>query len=245
MNMDTSRRTFLLASGGAAAAGGLLSPLFSAAANAETGASGALTEHTLPDLPYAYDALEPYIATRIMELHHGRHHLAYVNGLNTAERKLAEARASGNFAEVEFWSKKAAFNGGGHYLHAMFWETMAPAGDGGGGEAKGPIAELIARDFGSFEQFKAHFNAASGAVEASGWGILHFRPADGRLIILQAENQHKLSSWDCFPLLGVDVWEHAYYLQYENRRGDYVNAWWNVVNWEAVNNRLETAMKLA
>ena len=235
-----------MASGAAATAAGLATS--TAAAQEEGSAAktmGERTEHTLPELPYSYDALEPYIDARIMELHHSKHHQGYVNGLNAAEKALAEARAADDYSLIQYWSREAAFNGGGHYLHSMFWEVMAPAGEGGGGEPTGPVAELITRDFGSFDTFKAHFSAASRAVEGSGWGLLHARPMDGRLIVLQAENQQKLTDWGSFPILGIDVWEHAYYLQYENRRGAYIDAFWNIVNWEGVNARLAKVMAMA
>lgn len=204
--------------------------------------SGAVTEHTLPPLPYPYDALEPYIDGKTMELHHSKHHQAYVDGLNRAERELARARATGDFTYVEYWSKKAAFNAGGHFLHTLFWHIMAPPGKGGGGEPTGLLRQLIERDFGSFDAFRHHFAAAALAVEGSGWALLHYRPADGRLVILQAENQHKLTPWGTIPILGIDVWEHAYYLKYQNRRKDYIDAWWNVVNWAQVAKNLQTAM---
>ena len=233
MVMNT-RRDFLKTAGGMAAAMATIGAPLTAVRAAEAGESGELTEHTLEPLPYAYDALEPIIDAKTMELHHSRHHQAYVNGLNSAEAALAKARAEGDFALVEYWSKKAAFNGGGHFLHSMFWRIMAPPGNGGGGEPDGALAERIERDFGSFAKFKEHFGAASKAVEGSGWGLLHYRATDGRLIVLQAENQHKLTSWDSFPIMGVDVWEHAYYLNYSNDRSAYVDAWWDVVNWERV-----------
>lgn len=190
--------------------------------------------HALPALPYAPEALEPHIDAQTMTLHHGKHHLAYVNGLNKAEEELAKARQSGDFALVQHWSKQAAFHGGGHWLHSMFWKVMAAPGAGGGGEPTGDLLTAITESFGSFDAFKKQFTAAAVAVEGSGWGLLHYRRDDKRLIILQAENQHKLSAWGSTPILGVDVWEHAYYLKYQNKRADYVNAWWNVVNWKQV-----------
>lgn len=229
--MDTSRRDFLMTAGGVALAGGVLSAAKTATAQA---AGGALSEHTLPELPYAYDALEPYIDAQTMELHHSKHHAAYVTGLNKAEAELAKARAANDFALVQHWSRQAAFHGGGHYLHSMFWQVMAPSGKGGGSEPSGALATKIAQDFGSFDAFKAHFTAAANAVEGGGWALLHYRPEDQRLIVLQAENQHKFSPWGSVPILGIDVWEHAYYLKYQNRRAEYVNTWWNVVNWEQV-----------
>jgi Fe-Mn family superoxide dismutase len=231
--MNDSRRNFLKTAGGIAAAGAVLTTVASEA-KAQNEAAGALTEHTLPELPYAYDALEPYIDAKTMELHHSKHHAAYVSGLNAAEAALAKARAEGNFDLVQLYSKRAAFNGGGHFLHSLFWKVMAPAGKGGGGEPSGVLLDAINRDFGSFDAFKKQFSAAALQVEGSGWGLLLHRPSDGRLVVSQAENQHKLTSWDAFPILGIDVWEHAYYLNYQNRRADYIAAWWNVVNWAQV-----------
>ena len=204
---------------------------------------GTLTKHTLPELPYSYDALEPFLDKETMELHHSKHHQGYVNGLNGAEAALAKARAAGDFWLIQHWSRQLAFHFGGHYLHSMFWATMAPNGKGGGGEPTGALADKINEDFGDFGCFQGQFSAASGAVEGSGWGLLHYRPEDNRLVICQAENQHKVAQWGATPILGVDVWEHAYYLKYQNRRPEYIKAWWNVVNWDAVAARLKSAMK--
>jgi Fe-Mn family superoxide dismutase len=189
--------------------------------------------HELPPLPYAYDALEPYIDEQTMLLHHDIHHAGYVKGLNNAEAKLAEARAAGDFALVKHWSREAAFHGSGHLLHTVFWPNMIAAS-----EAKpapdGALAEAIDRSFGSFEAFKAQFVAASIAVEGSGWGILAYRPADDSLVILTAEKHQNLTQWGVVPLLVLDVWEHAYYLKYQNRRGEYVKNFFNIVNWDDV-----------
>ncbi len=204
---------------------------------------GTLTKHTLPELPYNYDALEPFLDKETMELHHSKHHQGYVNGLNGAEAALAKARAAGDYGLIQHWSRQLAFHYGGHYLHSMFWATMAPNGNGGGGEPTGDLADKINEDFGDFGCFQAQFSAASGAVEGSGWGLLHYRPTDNRLVICQAENQHKVAQWGATPILGIDVWEHAYYLKYQNRRPEYIKAWWNVVNWDAVAARLKSAMK--
>jgi len=200
------------------------------------------TEHTLPELPYAYDALEPFIDERTMRLHHDKHHAGYVKGLNAAEAALAKARESGDYALVQHWSRQAAFHGGGHWLHTMFWSVMAPNGNGGGGAPTGQIEAAIKDSFGSVAAFKAQFAAAAKSVEGSGWGLLHYRPHDQSLIILQAENQQKLSAWGSTPILGIDVWEHAYYLKYQNDRGAYVDAWWNVVNWTQVERNLASLM---
>jgi Fe-Mn family superoxide dismutase len=189
--------------------------------------------HQLPPLPYAYDALEPYIDEQTMRLHHDIHHAGYVKGLNNAEAKLAEARAAGDFALVKHWSREAAFHGSGHLLHSAFWPNMIAAS-----EAKpapeGALAEAIDRDFGSFEAFKAQFIAASIAVEGSGWGILAYRPADDSLVVLTAEKHQNLTQWGVAPLLVLDVWEHAYYLKYQNRRGEYVKNFFYIANWDDV-----------
>jgi len=234
--MDTSRRDFFRVAGGVAATG-VLSGVFSQSASAQS--TGPLTKHELPAPPYAYDALEPYIDTTTMELHHSKHHAAYVNGLNAVEAALAQARASGDYALTQYWTKRAAFNGGGHFLHSMFWKVMAPPNAGGGGEPSGELRKKIDRDFGSFDAFKKQFSAASAQVEGSGWGLLHYRPEDDRLVVLQAEDHHKLTVWGVWPILCVDVWEHAYYLKYQNKRSDYIDAWWNVVNWDQVSANLD------
>ena len=235
--MTVSRRGFLgtLGAAGAAAA---LTPVAALAADA---AKVAPAKHALPPLPYAYEALEPHIDAQTMRLHHDIHHLAYVNGLIKAEDALATARAAGDYAMVQHWSRQAAFHGGGHFLHSLFWTIMAPPGKGGGGAPAGTLASRIAQDFGSVEAFQAHFSAAANAVEGGGWAVLTWRPADGKLVVLQAENQHKLSPWGVTPLLALDVWEHAYYLKYQNKRADYVKAWWNVVNWSQVADNLQRA----
>ncbi len=199
------------------------------------------TKYELPPLPYAYDALEPYIDEQTMRLHHDKHHQGYVNGLNTALEKLEAARNSGDFSAVKALSKAAAFHGSGHLLHSIFWPNMAPAGNGGGGEPDGELAQQINRDFGSFDKFKAHFSAAAKAVEGSGWGLLVWEPNGGLLEVLQAEKHQNLTQWGVVPLLVLDVWEHAYYLKYQNNRGQYVDNWWNVVNWADVAERFKAA----
>ncbi|MBD0383546.1 Fe-Mn family superoxide dismutase [Paenibacillus sedimenti] len=197
--------------------------------------------HTLPPLPYAYDALEPYIDEATMRLHHDKHHQSYVDGLNKAEKMMEQARKSGDFDLIKHWEREAAFNGAGHYLHTIFWNVMAPKM---GGKPTGPIAAQIDRDFGGFDAFKKHFSAAADKVEGGGWAILVWSPRSHRLEILQAEKHQNLSQWDVIPLLVLDVWEHAYYLKYKNERPKYIDAWWNVVNWPHVNERFMAAQKL-
>jgi len=198
-------------------------------------------KHTLPPLPYPYDALEPYIDETTMRLHHDKHHQSYVDGLNKAEIKLAEARKNKQFDLIKHWERELAFNGAGHYLHSIFWDIMSPAG---GGKPAGALATQIQRDFGSFEAFKAHFSKAAEQVEGGGWAILVWGLKSRRLEILQAEKHQNLSQWDVIPLLVLDVWEHAYYLKYQNKRADYVNAWWNVVHWLNVSKRFTQVSKI-
>ncbi len=196
--------------------------------------------HELPPLPYAYDALEPYYDEQTVRLHHDKHHAAYVAGLNKAEEQLAAARASGDYALIKHWERELAFHGSGHLLHTLFWENMTP---GGGGEPDGELAAQIAQDFGGFEAFKAQFSAAANAVEGSGWGLLGWLPAFGKLAILQVEKHQDLTVWGVVPLLIVDVWEHAYYLKYQNRRAEWVSNWWNLVNWPDVARRFAAARR--
>ncbi|SFJ30518.1 superoxide dismutase [Thermoflavimicrobium dichotomicum] len=198
-------------------------------------------QHQLPPLPYPYDALEPYIDEQTMRIHHDEHHLSYVEGLNTAEKMLEQARQTGNFQLVKHWERELAFNGAGHYLHTLFWETMNPQG---GGKPTGSLLKQIRQDFGSFERFQKHFSSAAEKVEGGGWAILVWSPRSHRLEILQAEKHQNLSQWDVIPLLPLDVWEHAYYLKYPNQRKKYISAWWNIVYWPAVEQRWNRAKHL-
>lgn len=197
--------------------------------------------HELPALPYPYEALEPVIDGRTMQLHHDLHHKAYVDGLNKAEEMLAAARAAGDFGLVKHWEREAAFHGSGHLLHSIFWRNMAPTGDGGGGEPDGVLREAIDRDFGGFEAFRGQFSAAAVQVEGSGWAILAYRPADGKLVVLTAEKHQNLTQWGVVPLLVLDVWEHAYYLKYQNRRAEYVGNFFDIVDWSDVAARYQGA----
>lgn len=197
-------------------------------------------KHELPALPYDYNALEPYYDEQTVRLHHDAHHKAYVDGLNNAEAKLAEAREKGDFALVKHWERELAFHGSGHILHTMFWENMTP---NGGGPATGLVAEEINKFFGSFDIFKKQFSAAAVAVEGSGWTLLCYNPIFKKLEILTAEKHQNLTQWGVIPLLALDLWEHAYYLKYQNKRAAFVDAWWNLVNWADVNRRLEACLK--
>ena len=198
-------------------------------------------KHVLPSLLYAYDALEPIISEEIMHLHHDKHHQAYVDGLNKAEKMMKQARESNDFALLKHWEREAAFHGSGHYLHTLFWEVMSP---NGGGQPKGLLLKQIEKDFGGFASFHKHFSEAAKQVEAVGWAILVWVPRARRLEILQSERHMILTQWDTIPILVLDVWEHAYYLQYKNNRGEYVDQWWNVVNWPQVERRFQEAKKL-
>ena len=198
-------------------------------------------QHVLPPLPFKYDALEPYISAEIMKLHHDKHHQSYVEGLNKAENMMKKARDTNDFSMLKHWEREASFNGSGHYLHTLFWETLCPKG---GGEPKGPLMRQIKRDFGSYDSFKKHFSESAKQVEGAGWAILVWSPRTRRLEILQSEKHNNLTQWDTIPLLALDVWEHAYYLQYKNNRGDYVEKWWNIVKWSAVEDRFGKAQKL-
>lgn len=197
--------------------------------------------YTLAALPYAHDALEPHIDTQTMQLHHGAHHLGYVNGLNNALAKLEEARSNNDFGLVKHWSREISFNGGGHFLHTLFWSVMSP--NGGGEPTSAALKSQIDKDFGSYNGFQRHFLAASNSVEGGGWGVLAWEPVGKRLIVHQVEKQQDLSTWTSVPLLMVDVWEHAYYLKYQNRRAAYTEAFMNVVNWDEVARRFDVAMK--
>lgn len=197
--------------------------------------------HQLPPLPYPYNALEPVISSATLQIHHDRHHKSYVEGLNKAEIKLVEARRDKDFALVKHWERELAFHGSGHILHSIYWTVMAPAGSGGQPGIK--TQSQIAGYFGSFPAFQEQFTAAAIDVEASGWAVLVWQPAWGRLEILNAEKHQDLTQWGGIPVLVLDAWEHAYYLDYQNRRGDYVRQWWRLVNWREVERRLVLAMQ--
>ncbi len=196
-------------------------------------------QFVLPPLDYAYDALEPHIDARTMELHLSIHHQGYVNGANNAVEKLkAIAAGDEDSALVKHWTRELAFHGSGHSLHLLFWNNMKPDG---GGEPSGELADAIEASFGGFRAFSRLFKAASGAVEASGWGILGYEPISGNLVVMQAEKHHDITVHGVVPLLAIDVWEHAYYLNYQNRRGDYVDAFMEVINWDDVARRYHAA----
>jgi Fe-Mn family superoxide dismutase len=197
-----------------------------------------MADYTLPDLPYDYSALEPSISGRIMELHHSKHHQAYVTGANTALAQLAEARDSDNLANVNKLEKDLAFNLGGHVNHSIFWTNLSPDG---GDKPTGDLAAAIDDEFGSFDKFQAHFTATALGVQGSGWAVLAWDSIGQRLIIVQFFDQQGNLPAGIVPLLMLDVWEHAYYLDYQNVRADYVKAFWNIANWDNAQLRLQAA----
>jgi Fe-Mn family superoxide dismutase len=191
-------------------------------------------------LPFAYDALEPVIDARTVELHYNMHHKPAVAAANKAEEELAKARDSGDFSLVKFYEKELAFQLSSHLLHTVYWTSMS----GKGGEPRADLAREISAQFGSFAKCKAHLAAATTAVEASGWGILGYHPGTRKLMILQCENHQKLTAWGVVPLLVLDVFEHAYYLKYQNRRGEYVGNLFNIVNWDNAAERFDAARRM-
>jgi Fe-Mn family superoxide dismutase len=197
--------------------------------------------YVLPDLEYDLDALEPHYSRQTLELHHGKHHAAYVKGVNDTLEQLAAARASGDMSSLVGLEKTLAFNLSGHVLHSLFWKNLAPRA---GGEPDGELAAAIAEFFGSFDAFRAQLTAAVTTVQGSGWGALSWEPLGKRLYIEQIYDHQGNIGQSGVPLLVIDAWEHAYYLQYQNRRPDYVEALWNVVNWNDVADRFGRARDL-
>jgi len=195
-------------------------------------------EYVLPDLPYDYSALEPHISGKIMELHHDKHHATYVKGANTALEQMAQARSAGSFDNVNLLQGNLAFHLCGHINHSIFWPNLSPDG---GDKPDGDLAAAIDAQFGSFDAFRGQFSAAANGIQGSGWATLSYDESVDRLLIGQFhDHQHKHFSGSV-PLLLLDMWEHAYYLQYQNVKADYVNAYWNVVNWAYVAERYAAA----
>lgn len=195
-------------------------------------------KHQLPPLPYRYDALEPYISEQIMRLHHQEHHQSYVDGLNKAEKALYIENKDDM---MKHWLREQAFHGSGHNLHTIFWSNMTP------NSTKRPIGEVadqINKDFDSFRKFKKLFTETASSVEGVGWAALVWNPRNGRLAIQSFEKHQQFHYADTIPLLVLDMWEHAYYLQYQTDKQSYINNWWNVVNWEDVNDRYKKAKKV-
>ena len=217
-----------------------------AAASAPGASTAGETRHSLPALPYDFAALEPYIDTQTMQIHHGKHHQTYINNLNNALNKhpellnkSLEELLRGISSIPDDIRTTVRNNAGGHHNHSLFWTIMAPAGKGGGGEPTGALADAIKRSFGDFAKFKEQLGTAATSQFGSGWAWLTV--SNGKLEIAGRPNQDSPIMENKTPILGLDVWEHAYYLKYQNRRPDYVAAWWNVVNWREVGRRYEAA----
>ena len=199
-----------------------------------------VAEYTLPDLPYDYGALEPHISGKIMELHHDKHHATYVKGANDTLEKLAAARDDESIAgKVYGLSATLAFHLGGHTNHSIFWKNLSP---NGGGEPDGALASAITEQFGGFDKFKAHFTAAATTLQGSGWAILGYDTIGGNLVILQLTDQSGNIPAAIIPVVMLDMWEHAFYLDYLNVKADYVKAIWNIANWQDVSERLAAAV---
>jgi Fe-Mn family superoxide dismutase len=194
--------------------------------------------YVLPELPYDPAALEPHISGQIIELHHDKHHATYVSGANATVDKLAAARTADDFGAIVGLEKTLAFNVSGHVLHSVYWQNMSPDG---GGEPEGDLSAALISDFGSFGAFKAQLTQATSTVQGSGWGALAWDPLGRRLLVEQIYDHQGNSSQGAVPLLVIDIWEHAFYLQYKNVKADYVTAFWNLVNWPDVAARYAAA----
>ena len=200
-----------------------------------------MPKYELPELPYDYTALEPHYSAEVLELHHDKHHKAYVDGANTTFEKLGEARESGDFGTINQLEKNMAFHLSGHVLHSLFWTNMSPDG---GGEPDGDLAAAVKEWFGSYDGFRAQLTEAAMNVQGSGWGALSWEPLAGRLIVEQVYDHQGNVGQGGPPLLVLDMWEHAYYLQYKNVKKDWVDAYWHLVNWPDVAARFERVRSL-
>jgi len=199
--------------------------------------------YSLPKLPYDYKALAPHMSEDQLTLHHTKHHQAYVNGANALFEKFDKARKEKTDFDIKATAKELSFHLGGYRLHNLFWQNLAPAGKGGGGVPTGDLAKVIDGEFGGFDRFKKEFSAAATSVEGSGWAALSYCRETGRPLIMQVE-KHNLNGFPGHPILMVlDVWEHAYYLDYRNDRAKFVEAFWNIVNWDEAGKRFNAAAK--
>lgn len=193
-----------------------------------------MSQYSLPDLPYDYGALEPHLSGQIIELHHDKHHAAYVAGANTALEKLAEAREKGEFGALTGIEKNLAFHVSGHLLHSLYWQNMSPDG---GGAPEGELAAAVVEDFGSVDALKTQMSQVIATVQGSGWAALSWEPVGQRLVVHQVLDHQDNVAAGSLPIFVIDGWEHAWYLQYKNVKADYVTAFWNVVNWADVATR--------
>uniref|UniRef100_A0A672GAB6 Superoxide dismutase n=1 Tax=Salarias fasciatus TaxID=181472 RepID=A0A672GAB6_SALFA len=212
--------------------------LMRSASQAVRPAAASRQKYTLPDLPYDYGALEPHISAETMRLHHGLHHAAHVKNLNKTMEKFEKAVEMGDARAQEILHPALIFHGGGHFNHSMFWNSLSP---NGGGEPEGVLMDAIMRDFGSFKKMKQQMSAAAMSVPGSGWGWLGYNSWNGKLKIAACLNENLLQgTTGLTPLLGFDVWEHAYYRQYD-KRSDYIKSIWNVINWDDVREQFDAA----
>jgi Fe-Mn family superoxide dismutase len=241
MRVKESRREMLKRGSIALLGAGALDGLWGHSALAGAAPSGAFAgayegnEYRLPPLPYDYNALEPLYDEKTLRLHYTKHHAAYVKGFNETLRKLEAARQANDYSSVQHLSRQLAFHGSGHVLHTLFWHSMSP----GRPEIPAGLADAMTRSFGSVQNAQNQFAAATKAVEASGWGILVYEPIAGKLLILQCEKHQNLTLWNVAPLLVCDVWEHAYYLQYQNNRPAWVDNFMKLANWPFAAARLD------
>lgn len=198
--------------------------------------------YSLPELPYSYNALEPYISQEQLTIHHQKHHAAYVKGANAIFEKLEKARKDNTDVDMKATLKELSFHIGGHILHSLFWQNLAPSNKGGGGQPQGKLSDAINEEFGSFERFKQEFTQATASLEGSGWAALALDTKTGRPVIMQIE-KHNLNMYPNFKLLMVlDFWEHAYYIDYKNEKNKFVDAFWALINWPEVSKRYEMAV---
>jgi Fe-Mn family superoxide dismutase len=200
-----------------------------------------MSKYSLPELDYAYSALEPHISGKVMELHHGKHHAAYVKNANSTVEQFEAARAAGDYSRLTALEKALAFNLSGHILHSIFWRNLTPKG---GDRPEGDLAKSIDRDFGSFEKFRAQFTEAASTIMGSGWAALVWEPLGQRLLATQIYDHQSNLSQSGVPLMVLDAWEHAYYLQYENRKTEFFDAAWKLWNWRDISARFESARTL-
>ncbi len=196
--------------------------------------------YELPELPYGYDALEPHVSRELLELHHDAHHAAYVKGANETLDKLEDARRESEFEHIGQLEKNLAFNVAGHVLHSLLWKNMKPDGSR---EPDGEMAAALQRDFGGFEAFKAQLTAAAAGVQGSGWGALSWEPLGKRLLVEQVYDHQGNTGNATVPILVVDMWQHAYYLKYRNKKAAWLDAFWKLVNWADVTERLDKIRK--
>ena len=237
--METLSRRGWLRLFGASAMGTTALGLAGGGHSKSSAGPSAIKPYELPALPYPADALEPYLDGRTISIHHDKHHAGYVKGLNTTLEKLEEARAKNEFSGIQALSRALAFHGSGHVLHTLYFANLAPKSAG----PKGALAEAIKAQFGSQQTLQAQLTEASNTTAGSGWGVLAYEPFAGRLLVLQIEKHENQILAGAAPLLAIDVWEHAYYLKYQNLRADYLKAIWNVINWEEVSRRFDQARK--